>query len=64
MEIGARFGILDDLEVGAVVLPLEFSPDFAYGNPRLEAKFRFLKAPWRWARASGRSSAFTRATPA
>lgn len=43
MEIGARFGILDDLEVGAVVLPLEFSPDFAYGNPRLEATFRFLK---------------------
>jgi hypothetical protein len=43
MEIGAHFGILDDLEVGAVVLPLEFSPDFAYGNPRLEATFRFLK---------------------
>ncbi|MEP7125987.1 MAG: hypothetical protein ABJE95_33955 [Byssovorax sp.] len=43
MEIGAHFGILDDLEVGAVVLPLEFSPDFAYGNPRIEATFRFLK---------------------
>jgi hypothetical protein len=43
LELGAHFGILDDLEVGAVVLPIDFAPDFRYGNPRVEGTFRFLK---------------------
>jgi hypothetical protein len=44
VELGARFGVLDDLEVGAVVLPLRFSSAaLAYGNPRVNATFRFLK---------------------
>ena len=43
MPIGVRFGILDDLEVGATVLPLELSPDFAYGNPEVQATYRFVK---------------------
>lgn len=41
--IGARFGIIDDLEVNAVAIPLTYSPDFRYGNPRVGAIFRFLK---------------------
>lgn len=43
LDLGAHFGILDDLEVGAVVLPIKLSPDFGYENPLLEATFRFLK---------------------
>lgn len=43
MEIGARFGILDDLDVRAVAVPLHFTPEFAYGNPVLGAQYRFLK---------------------
>jgi hypothetical protein len=43
VDIGAHFGILDDLEVGAVVLPVKLSPDFGYENPQLEATFRFVK---------------------
>lgn len=41
--VGARFGILDDLEVGATFAPLVITPAFAYGNPRLWSTFRFLK---------------------
>jgi hypothetical protein len=43
LEIGAHFGILDDLEVGATVLPLALAPDFAYENPQIEGTFRFVK---------------------
>ena len=42
LNVGAGFGISDDLEVGATVLPLAISPDFDYGNPSLYARFRFL----------------------
>jgi hypothetical protein len=43
LEAGAHFGITDDFEVGAVALPIRFAPDFGFGNPRLEATYRFLK---------------------
>jgi hypothetical protein len=40
---GAGYGITDDLEAGATVLPLVLSPDFAYGNPTVYGRFRFLR---------------------
>jgi hypothetical protein len=43
MDIGAHFGITDDFEVGATVLPIQLSPDFSYENPTVEATYRFLK---------------------
>ena len=43
LEAGAHFGITDDFEVGAIALPIRFAPNFGYGNPRVEATYRFLK---------------------
>ncbi len=43
LEAGAHFGITDDFEVGVLALPIRFAPDFGFGNPRLEATYRFLK---------------------
>lgn len=45
LELGAAFGIMDDLEVRAVVLPLTLSPAAGYGNLTLEGTYRFLKDP-------------------
>jgi len=53
MQIGASFGITNDLEVGAIVLPILFSPaggygapflgeEGHYGEPTLYATYRFL----------------------
>lgn len=42
MSVGASYGITDDLEIGALVLPLLFSPDFDYGDPSLYAQYRFV----------------------
>jgi hypothetical protein len=41
--VGARFGILDDLEIGATVAPIVVTPEFAYGSPRLWSTYRFLE---------------------
>jgi hypothetical protein len=43
LNAGAGFGITDDLEAGATVLPLQLSPDFAFGNPTAYGRFRFLR---------------------
>jgi hypothetical protein len=43
MEVAARFGIIDDFEVNAVVAPVEFAPHVAYTGPKFGATFRFLK---------------------
>jgi hypothetical protein len=42
MALGAAFGVTKDLELGAVVLPLTFSPSFAYGNLELFGTYRFV----------------------
>jgi hypothetical protein len=47
LTIGAGFGILDDLEIDAVIVPLFFNPDsndstLLYGNPLLGATYRFV----------------------
>jgi hypothetical protein len=56
MQIGAAFGITKDLEVGAVVLPIQFNNGAGYGGlfvgeegtlaqPSVFATFRFLHQP-------------------
>jgi hypothetical protein len=41
--LGAAFGITDDFEVSAVVIPLQFSEDFRYLNPDIGATYRFVE---------------------
>lgn len=43
LAVGASFGILDNLEVGAVIAPVQVLPTVAYGDPSAHATFRFLK---------------------
>ncbi len=43
LRAGASYGINEDLEVGAVVLPLVLSPETDYGNPALYGVYRFQK---------------------
>lgn len=43
LDVSARFGVLDDFEISAVVLPLQMLPSVAYKSPRFEATFRLLK---------------------
>ena len=44
LGVGAAYGIIDGLEVGALVLPLQFAPDGvdAYQNPEAYVRYRFL----------------------
>jgi hypothetical protein len=39
----ASFGIIDNIEVGAVALPLQVLPNVAYGDPSIHGTFRFVK---------------------
>jgi hypothetical protein len=41
--VDAAFGITNDLEVDALVLPLVLAPDLAYGDPFLVGTYRFLR---------------------
>ncbi len=43
LRVGAAFGITDDLEVGATILPLALSPNAGYGDIPVYGRFRFLK---------------------
>lgn len=43
LGLGAGFGITEDLEVGATVLPLTLSPDFKYNAPSVYGTYRFLR---------------------
>lgn len=43
LSVGGAYGILDDLEVGATVLPLQLTDDFAYLNPSVYGRYRFLR---------------------
>jgi hypothetical protein len=41
--LGAHFGLLDDLVVGALVAPVNWAPQrVAYGNPRFDATYEIL----------------------
>jgi hypothetical protein len=44
VDIGASFGIVDNIEVGAVFAPLQVLPGFSYGNPSAHGTFRFVKS--------------------
>lgn len=51
LNVGAAFGITDNIEVGAFVLPIQFAPSVSYGsggdpaaNLQLFGTFRFLHA--------------------
>lgn len=43
LGLGAGFGITEDLEVGATVIPLTLSPDFKYNAPSVYGTYRFLR---------------------
>jgi len=45
LHAGVRYGITDDLEVGAIAVPLALSPSFDYGNPSLWGTYRLLHGP-------------------
>ncbi len=42
LNLGGAFGLTNDLEVGATVLPLQLTEDFAYNNPSIYGRFQFL----------------------
>jgi hypothetical protein len=42
LTLGAGFGITDDFEVGALVIPLLLSPEVDFGNPQIYAMYRFV----------------------
>lgn len=42
LAVGASYAPIDNLEVGAIVLPLQLSPTFKYGNPALYGVYRLL----------------------
>lgn len=42
LSAGAAFGVIDGLEVGAMVLPLSLSPEADYLNPSVYGRFRIL----------------------
>jgi hypothetical protein len=42
-SIAVRFGITEDIEMGAVVAPVNFLPSVTYGNPSIYGKFRFIR---------------------
>jgi hypothetical protein len=43
LAVGASIGIVENIEIGAVVLPLQVLPDVAYGDPSVHGTFRFVK---------------------
>lgn len=43
LEIGAAFGITNELEVGATILPLSLAPDAEFGDIPVYGRFAFLK---------------------
>jgi hypothetical protein len=45
MNLGATFGITNDIEVGALVVPIQFNDPAGYGDPEFFATFRFLHTP-------------------
>lgn len=43
LSLGAGYGIIDDLEVGATVIPLTLSPSFNYNAPSVYGVYRFVR---------------------
>lgn len=43
LRLGAGFGITDDLEVGATLIPLTLSPEFNYNAPSIYGAYRFVR---------------------
>jgi hypothetical protein len=48
-NVGVHFGIIDVIEVGGVVAPLNLLPEFAYGNPSVYGTFRLFKGSFEMA---------------
>lgn len=42
-QIGGQFGITEDLQVNALLIPLNLSPSAGFGDMRLGGRFRFIK---------------------
>lgn len=43
LNLGAAFGVTNELEVGATVVPLQLTESFAYRNPSLYARYQFFR---------------------
>lgn len=43
LALGGAYGITDDLEVGATVIPLTLTPDFAFNAPSVYGVYRFVR---------------------
>jgi hypothetical protein len=41
--LGGAIGVMPNLEVGAMILPLQIAPDFEYGDLALYGKYRFVE---------------------
>jgi hypothetical protein len=48
-DVAVRFGITEDIEVGAVVAPIDILPSVAYGDPSVYGKFRFIRSDFEMA---------------
>jgi hypothetical protein len=48
-DLAIRFGILSDIEVGAVVAPVDVLPAVAYGDPSVYGTFRFIRSSFEMA---------------
>jgi hypothetical protein len=43
LAVGASMGIVENIEIGAVALPLQVLPSVSYGDPSVHGTFRFVK---------------------
>lgn len=43
LSLGGGYGISSDFELGAVVLPMQLSPDFDYGQPQIYGRYRVAR---------------------
>jgi hypothetical protein len=43
LGVGAGYGITEDFEIGATVLPLLLTPEFEYGDPSIYAQYRVAR---------------------
>ncbi len=53
LNLGAAYGVNNDLSIGAMAAPLTITPDFSYNNPTLFGKYRFLHGSFEAAGALG-----------
>jgi hypothetical protein len=43
--LSAGFGVLDDFEIDATILPMTFAPAVQYGDPSISGTYRFFNQP-------------------